>query len=609
MRRSARIAALAAGLIQEEQPANTIENNSDIKPMLYETECAPAMAQFIQKANQLYHDEPVEGVASLGQQHLLPKGLKIWGDKAKAAARKEMDQLHNRKAFAPVNPDDCTESELKKAQSALMFVTEKRDGTIKGRSVYNGKPTRTWNVEDPKSPTVTLEGLMYTMCIDASEGRDIMSLDVPNAFIQTAMPQPKEGEDRVLMRIEGTLAELLVEIDPETYGPFMTEERGRPVLYVVVLKALYGMLIASLLWYKQFRGDLESIGFVFNPYDPCVANRMVDGKQQTIRFHVDDLMSSHVNAKVNTEFLKWCNDLYGTYGEVKATRGAKHDYLGMTIDFSQPGKVIIDMVDYITKMCDEFPMDLSKVRHVPSAAPADLFSVGTGKPISHADKETFHTFVAKMLFACKRARPDMNTLTSVLCTRVKEPLEDDWGKLIQGLKFLEQTKSDKLILHVDDIRVARWWVDASFAVHPNYRSHTGAVMSFGRGAPVTISAKQKLNTRSSTDAELVGADDVMSPMLWAKLFLEAQGVELEENILYQDNKSAIILAEKGKSSSGKRTRALNIHFFFIHDQINKGNLRVVYCPTKDMRGDYLTKLLQGQLFHEHRAFIMGHDPK
>ena len=132
-------------------------------------------------------------------------------------------------------------------------------------------------------------------------------------------------------------------------------------------------------------------------------------------------------------------------------------------------------------------------------------------------------------------------------------------------------------------------------------------MSYGSGAPITISAKQKLNTRSSTDAELVGADDVMSPMLWARLFLEAQGIEIQENILYQDNKSAIILAENGKASSGKRTRALNIRYFFIHDQVNKGNLRVVYCPTKDMRADFFTKPLQGALFHEHRAFIMGHD--
>ena len=133
-------------------------------------------------------------------------------------------------------------------------------------------------------------------------------------------------------------------------------------------------------------------------------------------------------------------------------------------------------------------------------------------------------------------------------------------------------------------------------------------MSFGRGAPISISSKQKLNSRSSTDAELIGADDVMSPLLWTKQFLEAQGIDVQENILHQDNKSTILLAENGRSSAGKHTRALNIRFFFIHDQINQGNLRVVYCPTRDMRGDYFTKPLQGAVFHDHRAFIMGHPP-
>ena len=132
-------------------------------------------------------------------------------------------------------------------------------------------------------------------------------------------------------------------------------------------------------------------------------------------------------------------------------------------------------------------------------------------------------------------------------------------------------------------------------------------MSFGNGAVIAISSKQKLNARSSTDAELIGADDVMSPLLWTRLFLEAQGIDVQENTLYQDNKSAIILAENGKASSGKRTRALNIRFFFIHDQVKQGNLRIVYCPTLDMRADYFTKPLQGKLFHEHRAFIMGFD--
>ena len=79
------------------------------------------------------------------------------------------------------------------------------------------------------------------------------------------------------------------------------------------------MLIVVLLWYKKFKSDFEEIGFVFNPYNTCVANQIVKGKQHTVRFHVDDLMSSHVDAQVNTMFAKWLNDKYGSYGEVQAT--------------------------------------------------------------------------------------------------------------------------------------------------------------------------------------------------------------------------------------------------------------------------------------------------
>jgi hypothetical protein len=111
--------------------------------------------------------------------------------------------------------------------------------------------------------------------IDAYEGRDVMTADVPNAFIQTVMPQPTDGsDDRVCMKITGVLVDLLCKLDPTKYGPYVVFEKGCKVLYVLVLRAIYGMLVASLLWYKKFRGDLEQIGFHFNDYDPCVANRM-----------------------------------------------------------------------------------------------------------------------------------------------------------------------------------------------------------------------------------------------------------------------------------------------------------------------------------------------
>ena len=97
------------------------------------------------------------------------------------------------------------------------------------------------------------------------------------------------------------------------------------------------MLIASLLWYKKFKKDLVGEGFVFNPYDPCVANRQVKKSQHTIVFHVDDLKSSHADKKVNDEFEKWLQKKYGGHKAVTAHRGKKFDYLGMILDYSQKG--------------------------------------------------------------------------------------------------------------------------------------------------------------------------------------------------------------------------------------------------------------------------------
>ena len=106
-----------------------------------------------------------------------------------------------------------------------------------------------------------------------------------------------------------------------------------------------------------------------------------------------------------------------------------------------------------------------------------------------------------------------------------------------------------------------------------------------------------MNTNSnSTHAELVGADDVADLILWTRLFMEDQGHHIEKNILYQDNKSAILLETNGKKSAGKRSRALNIRYFFLADQVAKGNLSIECCPTKEMWGDFFTKPLTGKFF-------------
>jgi hypothetical protein len=183
---------------------------------------------------------------------------------------------------------------------------------------------------------------------------------------------------------------------------------------------------------------------------------------------------------------------------------------------------------------------------------------------------------------------------------VKGPNEADRAKLVRLMKYSNGTKEFKLTLSGDNLHCIKWYVDASFAVYPNYKSHTGATMSYGdgNGAVQSISRKQKLNTKSSTESKLVGVVNVSVMILWKKLFLEEQGYEINSNILYQDNKSATLMETTGKKSSGEWTRSLNICYFFLANQVEKGNTTIIYCPTDDMVGDFHTKPLQSKKFRK-----------
>ena len=131
---------------------------------------------------------------------------------------------------------------------------------------------------------------------------------------------------------------------------------------------------------------------------------MVNGNQQTVRFHVNHLMSSHENPMVNDEFYKWLNEKYGGYGKVKSNRGKVHDYMGMKFDFTKKEHVKMDMSEYIERTIEEFCKKGYKLDGIlETPARNDLFSVGAGEILNGEQKVDFHMFVVKGLFASKRA--------------------------------------------------------------------------------------------------------------------------------------------------------------------------------------------------------------
>jgi hypothetical protein len=137
------------------------------------------------------------------------------------------------------------------------------------------------------------------------------------------------------------------------------------------------------------------------------------------------------------------------------------------------------------------------------------------------------------------------------------------------------------------------------------RSHTGGVISFGRGGIICKSKKQKINTKSSTEAELVGASDYLPHALYVKMFMEAQGYPIHKSTFYQDNESAIKMETNGKASCGQRSRHIDIRYFFITDHSKRNDISIVHCPTSQMLADFFTKPLQGSLFRKFRAVLLG----
>ena len=274
-----------------------------------------------------------------------------------------------------------------------------------------------------------------------------------------------------------------------------------------------------------------------NPYDLCVANTSVQDGQHTVTWHVDDQKSSHKDAKVNDEFTKWLEKTYGGVeaAPVKVKRGKIHEYLAMRLNYSEPGTVIIDMTEYVKGMISDFPNKLVVSRYPWNE---QLFKIDTeSKELPKAERELFHTFVAKGLFLCMRGRPDIQPAIALLATRVRNPTDQDNEKLERLLGYLMATEEDVIRLKINPEAGIKWYVDASFAVHNDMRSHTAAVMTLGEGAIYATCTKQKINTRSSTEAELVSMDNVLAKVLWIKRLITEQQWEIKQVVIYRVNVS------------------------------------------------------------------------
>jgi membrane-bound inhibitor of C-type lysozyme len=418
------------------------------------------------------------------------------------------------------------------------------------------------------------------------------TIDVKNAYLNASL----EDEGLVIV-LDSVVTKEYIKLRPEA-ADFVN---GKGELYCKLNRALYGTVEGAKAWYNDLSSFLISIGFASNSYDNCVFNKMVKGVQITIGVYVDDLLISCKDKKMITEFKE---ALERKYEEVSFDESVKLSYLGMVIDNSNSKFIKLSMPSYIEQVIKETDIG-NGIAATPAAL--DLFDIDDDSPLLSGDsKEAFHTSVAKLLYLSKRARPDILLPVTFLCTRVQYPTEQDLKKLKRVIKYLNGTKG--LIMKIQktgDVSHVNVFCDASFAVHKNMRSHTGAIISVGNTAVFYKCNKQKLNTKSSTEAELVALSDVLPQAINTSNFIAEQIGGKVIPTFHEDNKSTISMVKNGKALA-ESTRHINIRYFLISDYLEQGLIDIQYVNTKDQVGDYYTKPLQGEDFLRHRNYILGH---
>ena len=485
---------------------------------------------------------------------------------------------------------------LKGAIPSKMFLTPKKlpNGKIdkiKGRVVAGGHRQDRSLFQDSEisSPTVALTSVLAMAAVAAHEGHHVMTLDHKAAYLNATMRGP-----RVDMLLTPEVAEILCRIDSK-YQRFLRPDRK---IAVKLKKALYGCVQSAVLWYQELASTLESMGFQANPYDICSFKRVRGDTTDKIMVYVDDLFITSKDEHVLTTI---SDTLKAKYGAVTHTIGLEHNFLGIRWDFRTVGQVTLSMDGYVRDIVSKYKI----TKKCLTPATDNLFKCDPHSPkLSKAKQEEFHSLVMTLYYLAKRIRGDILTAVSFCASRVQSPTTEDEQKLDRILSYLLKTQHQHLVLCIGEKLEIRAFVDASFGLYEDGKSVTGTVILLGNASIYVKSGKQKIVTKSSTEAELVAISDALSQILWTREFLLSQSLPVGPAIIFQDNKSTIALATKGRSTS-ERSRHIKIRYFFVQHYIASNEIRLEYLPTGEMVADILTKSLHGSLFTKFCRQLTG----
>ena len=450
-----------------------------------------------------------------------------------------------------------------------------------------------------EGPVCRVESIFLIVNIALLRGLKVMKIDFVGAYLNT--PMPKDVKQQWIL-LDKHVSTRLVERDGDLWKPFVRSD-GR--ILVEMLKLLYGYKEAAHYWNKLLIEMFVSDGYIVHPNDPCVVFKREDEMECYIGITVDDCATAITrDSKWEKRLLDLCKKFFEEY---TIEEGNSISIIGMLFEFNYDEcSVKVSQRKFVEK--------LVKSRGVTGRSKypcgVDLFESDTTSPLVH-DQTDYTSVVMSCMFGANRTYPETMPCVGHLASKNGKATEQDLGRATRVVEYFNYDPDHHLLFRPRSFLIISS-ADASYAEHEDAMSHTGGCVGLegvnGGCFFIFNSSKQKIVSKSSAEAELIASSTTGEYMVWLHYMLESFGLGLgvPSMLLEQDNQAAIRFNTAGHGTF-KRTKHINVRYFWLFYLVKEGKLTIKYVPTMDMVSDILSKPIVGSKFMYLRRKLLGQD--
>jgi len=569
-----RLIETAYAVIRETYHDNFYEGSDDTNKEIIECAYGMKKALLFQKA---MNTRPVEAMKALREEVVKAIKINIWH---------------------PVHMSDLSTEEQKLVIPQMINYLEKYkpDATfdkIKVRVLARGDKQVCTGESD--GPVARIESLLMLLSIAIYNDFAIFKVDVGSAFMRTPITEDVKHK---WIKLDKRVVDILLELKYDEYKDYVLPDGS---IVVEMDKLSYGYVEAAHYWYETLISAYMKNGYKVSGKDKCVLTKCDGSKIAISGTTVDDCLF------ICTRDDKWIKEqiemLRTAFDEITVETGEELGLIGMHISMDRAKKqVTITQPKHVERIIGTFEV----VKGAPSPALGKLMADDVDSPLLK-DQAEYMSKCAMLMFLSQRTYPEIRPAVIKLSTKYNKATEDDMRKAVRVAEYIYGCKdTHKLVLNPKSMRLVSA-ADASYAEHPDGKSHSGGVVGFESDTSCYfgfVSSKQPVVAKSAGEAELIAQNKVGDLVEWAREMLNEIGYSQKKVPMLVDSTCAMQMVKQG-TGSFKRAKHIKVRYFWLKDLIDEGMLELIYVPTDELVADILTKPLTGWKFQYLLRKLLG----